>query len=641
MIAHWTRAAIAAAVLCASSAMAPNVAARAQNTTSRVHVPPDVMINVKTVYGAKGDGVSDDTAAIQRALDDGRRNADGSPIYPIPDQLNGRPKSLFFPKGVYRVSDTLSWAGCCVTLQGEGPVDSIIQLADGAPGYADPAMPKPVIQTENGNMAFRNNVWDLGVNTGRSNAGAIGLDWIANNTGALRNVRIVSGDGQGVAGLDMTRIWPGPSLAKHVFVDGFDYGIRVGTPEYAPVFEHIEVRNQRKAGMWVDKNVAAIRAFTSTNTVPALVVTTFFAQVTLLDATFNGGAASESAIHNAGYLYARNIATTGYARALSGTLGTAIDEYVSGDVRSLFEANPPRRSLGLSVAETPAFHDADPAQWSRFTPSEYGRTEALQPALNAGKSTVYFNHQVLLSYNERAVTVPAGVRRIVGFSAVVNSDANGVNGGGIKFIVQDDSPDPLIIEQFGYGVKVEHRSRRTVVLKHGHYQYTGTPNAGDLYLEDVGIEPIKIHPGQRVWARQFNNEYGGTKVLNDGGQFWLFGMKTERGGTVVETINGGKTEFFGGLIYPATAIDQNTPAFVDVDSDVSAIWSAHTYCANCGYAIQMRETRLGVTRQITANGGGSFLMPLYVGFDSAPPAPTMTPDPTLTRKLYLPVTRRR
>jgi hypothetical protein len=606
-----------------------------------LYLPPDIMRNVKTEYGAKGDGVTDDTAAIQRALDDGRRNPDGSPVYPIPDQLNGRPKSLYFPPGVYKVSKTLNWTGCCVTLQGHGPQHSIIRLADNAPGFNAKATPKAVIQSENGNMAFRDNVWDLGINTGSGNGGAIGLDWIASNVGAVRNVRIISGDGQGVAGLDMTRIWPGPSLTKHLFVDGFDYGIRVGTPEYGPVFEHIEVRNQKKAGMWVDKNVTTIRAFTSTNSVPALQVTTFFAHVMLLDASFTGGAAGESAIHNGGYLYARNVDTSGYTAALSGTLGTRIDEYVTGDVRSLFTQGPPRRSLGLPVSETPEFHEQNPAQWARFTPSEYGRTDGLQEALNAGKSTVYFNHQVLLAYDERAVTVPAGVRSIIGFSAVVNSDADGVNGGGIKFIVQDDAPEPLIIDGFGYGVKVAHRSRRTVVIKHGLYEYRSMPSAGDLFLEDVGIEPLTIQPGQRVWARQFNNEFGGTKVLNDGGQFWLFGMKTERGGTVVETRNNGKTEFIGTLLYPSRAIDQSVPAFINDDSQVSAMWTAHTYCAACGYTIHVRETRSGVMRQIATDGDESFLMPLYVGYTTEPSPPTPTADPTLTRRTYLPVTRRR
>jgi hypothetical protein len=600
---------------------------RADATATPIPFPASFMKSVKD-YGAKGDGVSDDTAAIQAALNDGRVDAGGNPLYSPPDQYNGRPKALFFPTGTYRVSKTLKWVGCCLTLQGQGPQASVIQLSDGAAGFGDPAAPRPVIQTESGNMSFRQNVWDLGVNTGRNNAGAMGVDWIASNVGALRNVRIVSGDGQGVAGLDMTRAWPGPSLAKHVVVQGFDYGIRVGTPEYGPTFEHITVQNQRVAGLLVDKNIVALRAFTSTNTVPALQNPVSYASVILLDAALNGGSPSRSAIENGGYLYARNVSTSGYASAISGTTGTTVTEYLSGKPQSLFDSSPSPKSLNLPVRETPAYHDDDLSQWAAFTPSEYGRTETLQATLNSGKRTVYFPFGVYFSYNERAVTVPAGVRRIVGFSSVVNSDANGANGGGIRFIVQEPSAEPLIIEGFGYGVKVDHRSARPVAIKNGFYQYFSNASAGDLYLEDVGIEPLVIQPSQHVWARQFNNEYGGTKVVNNGGTLWLMGMKTERGGTVVETKNGGRTEFLGTLLYPSRAIAQDEPAFISRDSQVALIYGQNVYCPNCGYAIQVEETRNGQTRQLKHSGG--YRMPLYVGFAS-------TPTPNLPPRVYLPM----
>jgi len=53
--------------------------------------PNDFMSNVKTSYGAAGDGITDDTAAIQRALNDGRSGEDDY----------GRPKAIYFPAGTY------------------------------------------------------------------------------------------------------------------------------------------------------------------------------------------------------------------------------------------------------------------------------------------------------------------------------------------------------------------------------------------------------------------------------------------------------------------------------------------------------------------------------------------------------------
>ncbi len=60
-------------------------------------------------FGAKGDGVADDTAAVQRAFDAARRGA-------------GR---LSMPKGRYNISAPLV-AGCALFLQGEGPDVTVI-----------------------------------------------------------------------------------------------------------------------------------------------------------------------------------------------------------------------------------------------------------------------------------------------------------------------------------------------------------------------------------------------------------------------------------------------------------------------------------------------------------------------------------
>ena len=72
-------------------------------------------------FGAKGDGITDDTDAINRALNQ---------LYCIQSNPQIR-RSLFFPAGVYVVSDTINIPPYA-TLYGEGPENSIIQLVDGA-----------------------------------------------------------------------------------------------------------------------------------------------------------------------------------------------------------------------------------------------------------------------------------------------------------------------------------------------------------------------------------------------------------------------------------------------------------------------------------------------------------------------------
>jgi hypothetical protein len=68
-------------------------------------------------FGAKGDGLTDDTAAINRALNQ---------LYCIQSNPQIR-RSLFFPAGVYKVSGTINIPSYA-TLYGEGPDNSIIQL---------------------------------------------------------------------------------------------------------------------------------------------------------------------------------------------------------------------------------------------------------------------------------------------------------------------------------------------------------------------------------------------------------------------------------------------------------------------------------------------------------------------------------
>src|SRR5262245_59715611 len=51
--------------------------------------------NVKTTYGAVGDGVTDDTAAIQKGL----------------NTLGPKNPTLYFPAGTYRITQTLTLAG--------------------------------------------------------------------------------------------------------------------------------------------------------------------------------------------------------------------------------------------------------------------------------------------------------------------------------------------------------------------------------------------------------------------------------------------------------------------------------------------------------------------------------------------------
>jgi hypothetical protein len=173
------------------------------------------VVNVKAApYSAKGDGVSDDTQALQKA---------------ISDNLG---RIIYLPAGTYLLSNRLEgkssdgkWNGG-LHLQGAGEATTVLKLKANAVGYQDPSIPKAVVYPASslfveqpygggkdypalgeGNEAFNNYVQNLTIDTNSGNAGAVALDYLCNNTGAVRHVTL---KGTGVAGLSLLRKWPWP-----------------------------------------------------------------------------------------------------------------------------------------------------------------------------------------------------------------------------------------------------------------------------------------------------------------------------------------------------------------------------------------------------------------------------------------------
>ena len=576
---------------------------------SQMQFPDGFMTSVKT-YGAVGDGVTDDTAAIQRALADGRSSATADYF--------GRPKALFFPAGTYLVRDTLRWNGCCVTIQGSGPATSTIRLAPGSSGFGDPAHPKPLLLTPAGNMSFHQNIWDIAFSVGAGNPGATALSYISNNVGSIHDVSVRSEDGTGHAGLDLTRQYAGPLMVRDLAVQGFDVGVDIANGEYGSTFEGLTVAQQSIAGVRNSNHPLFLRAFESTNTVPAL--TNIGGFVVLLDATLNGGSASNSGLVTNSTMYARNVTSSGYKSTSLNTLGGA-SSATDGSVKELLAGTPltltgvlKPASLNLPIAETPSYVSTSLPDWAPFKPRWYGDTAGLQALLNSGAHTIYFPFGAYFAYNEVTVTVPDTVNRIVGFSSVING-GGGLNGGGIRFVVSGKSSTPLVLEQFGYGPKVTHTGSRAVAIKDTQLKdYQTAPGAGSIFFEDVGMGTFTLQKGQRMWARQLDDEAGATRITNAGGSAWIMGLKTERAGTVIDTQAGGYTELLGALIYPAGNVPSTDVAFRSTDAKVSYMYTEQVYCAACGYATQILETRSGVTGKITASPKNPFRVPLFVGY---------------------------
>lgn len=592
------------------------------------------IINVKTAYAAKGDGVTDDTAAIQTAI----------------TANIGKNKTLYFPNGIYVVSTQLEWRPASggwtarLTFQGQSEIGTILKLKDNAPGYTNPATPRAVIYTASqtggsynpatggGYNAFRNNILDLTVNTGSGNLGAVGIDFIANNNGVIENVTIKSQDGQGHTGILMKRDAVGPCLIKKVTIDGFDYGTQHTEIRYSVTFEHLSLRNQKIGGIKNEDSTLTIRDLQSTNTVPVIHTTDGYSLVTLIDANLSGGSSTNSAINlQQGRLFARNVTTNGYQSVTlkNGIVvpGTTISEYVSEAIKSQFAS--PQQSLNLSVQETPSYFDTNFANWANVR--DFGATAndqtddtaAIQAAIDSGKSTIYFpNGEYKVS---STISVRGSVNHLLGFGSNLFPLGPGFDSANApKAMLRFEGLNDLIVEDFNFNriypipdhlglLVLDHDTPKTVTLKritmYGVISaaYRATVNAGNLFLEDVSGQAQStgwfFSPNQKIWARQFNPEGGRIAITNNGATLWILGIKTEGGGTTIETINGGKTEVLGGLLYPAYGNPGTKPAFVNTDSSVSLVYGTIDYdMPPTSYVNQVVETRGGETKTLVISG---------------------------------------
>jgi len=572
----------------------------------------------KPPYNATPNDDKDDTQAIQKALDD---NPSGNKI-------------IYLPNGVYIVSDTLrwssgphsGWAWKRTILQGESQNGTIIKLCDNCPGFSDPNNPKAVIWTgQRPAQRFRNAIRNLTVDTGKGNPGAIGIQFIANNQGTLREVTIRSGDGEGVIGLDLSYTDEiGPCLIKNVRIVGFDLGIRLAYAVNSVTMEHITLEGQKRYGLENRGQCLSLRGLVSRNRVPAVANTGQVGVLALFDAVIEGHdeAANQPAIINDGFLFARNIKVTGYKVAIENRVGDKrvhealfVDEFVSHPILSLFPSR--KRSLRLPIEETPEVPWDDLKDW--VSPTHFGAdatgkvdaTEAIQKAIDSGKPTVYLPNGTYRV--DGTVLIRGKVRRIIGCEARIV-------GKGLWRFVDGESPIVVIerMEQPSGGgpeqFPIEHASSRTLVIRHciiGRYFNTDT---GDLFVEDVCGGPWEIR-NQRVWARQLNAEQPTTKIVNDGGQLWILGLKTERPGTLIETRNGGKTELLGGFCY-ATGGPKTEPMFI-VDNAAAAFVIGES-CFNNNPFIELVKEKRGNEVRILKRGqaptrtGGSVL-PLFAG----------------------------
>ena len=594
-------------------------------------------VNVKdTLYGAKGDGITDDTEAIKRAITVWQYFCGGAP---------NNFRFLYFPNGTYLVSAEIYFMRW-LTFQGESQAGTIIKLKDKCPGYQDPALPKAVVRCRytgsctaydgDNNSSFGNYIQNMTVNTGKGNPGAIGIRYNNHNQGAIRKVTIESGDPTlcGVIGLDMAETEFGPGLVKDVTVIGFDKGIVTpGAPSNA-TFENITVKNQKVVG-FENSFPVSIHNFNSDNQVTAIKNTnSTMAQLVLVKANLIGGDTANSAINVlGGTIYARDITTTGYGSTIDNKgikkKGT-ISEYIDGDKLKLFPSK--MEHLKLPIEDFKVFEEPI-SEWRFIDPSAEDDTQAIQDAIDSGAKTLYlkFGGNYTIS---NTIYIRGNVRRILGFGGGIGASRTFSQGTTPMFVVQ--SQDSLSIEFFHtaqypepyYNCFQIDTNKPVLFLSVqmsiasgtlGYISNTENAKDGKLFFEDTH-ERLALSQPMNVWMRHYNPEnnpagehLNAVYLDNPGGKTWVLGMKTEGLALHARTTNGGKTEILGGFFRDHIKLLTDPAYFETVNSQISASYYQYDWSmANTRYLVA-KETRDGVTQQQLYNTGGSRNIILYSG----------------------------
>ena len=393
------------------------------------------VVNVKEEpYNAKGDGKTDDTEAIQRALND---HPDGDYI-------------IYLPHGIYKISSALMWPSANgkpekdyrrTILQGQSMGGTIIALQDDVPGFENPDFPQAVIYTGDGpNPRQRNSIRDLTLRTGKKNPGAIGIRFNAAIQGTINNVKVFSGDSAGVYGIDLgftDNI--GPLLLKNVEVDGFDVGVYTAGTSNSMTFEHLTLGGQKKFGLDNDGQMLSIRGLRYKGGSTAIYNHGQDASMVLVDGTLEydpGKKAAKpiTAIVNEGQLFARAVVVSKYKSKIKST-HKAYNESISNTeiVEFSTQANhqlchSPKNSMKLAVTETPSNPEQKSMYWTSIT-GEYGGkssdgsddSKAIQDAIDDGAETIFFPPGGRWTIN-RDIYLRIRIHRLIGTEGKIDGE---------------------------------------------------------------------------------------------------------------------------------------------------------------------------------------------------------------------------
>jgi hypothetical protein len=192
------------------------------------------------------------------------------------------------------------------------------------------------------------------------------------------------------------------------------------------------------------------------------------------------------------------------------------------------------------------------------------------------------------------------VRRIIGLEGRFHTTGKAV----WRLVDGSNDAPAVIIERMsnrsgGHNIELRHESKRTLIVSSAIGFRVEGQGSGDIFVDDLCGQLNLQKPGQSAWCRQLNVEHEGTMCRNHGGKLWILGMKTEKIGTIIETLNGGITDVSGVFVYSNAGWQDGLPAFVIENSTATLCGINERNYNRQPVTLWVRETRQDYTRETT------------------------------------------
>jgi len=586
------------------------------SSAENIVFPPNcgIVDITKPPYSADNTGKTDVSAILTQALADER----GQPSW--------HSRIVYLPNGTYMVRAAIKQKEPPFTvgphLQGQSKAGTVIRLADGT--WPAASGQNYVLSTGNGvAQCFNRGVRNLTVSIGKNNAGASGIWWYGNNTALMSDVDVICEDSGGIIGVDVSGPENGPCMVRNLYIKGFAYGIKASSLN-AVTFQNVTVEGQRTNGVMCLGGPAWFDNLVSINRIKA-VRNSSGGSMVLVGANLSGGDAATDAITNegGGWIFARNVKTSGYRKAISCVsttqpaasipAGMTIEEFSSHGSTSLFPLASTTLNLPRTTAPEPEW-EQDMSKWAIVSNYTSGRTntQAFQAAIDdVTKTVVALNMDLTLS---GTVYVRNNIKLIMGARCALFK-----SGGTASIEIAAGNAPVVKIHNLVYtrpdgelvGIPIVQHSSRTLIVE-SVITDVQAEGSGDVFATDVGhFCKLSINNAQQhVWAWGFNGEVFsiGHELTISAGVARIFGWKTEHENTKV-AATGGTLEILGFLMYSPSG-SHPEPLFQITGTDFCC---AMLRQIGNPYSLIVRETRDAVTKDLTsaANNTGTNV-PLFL-----------------------------